>query len=115
VFASFFIAAYGVFGVGLGNPTGPGVWGFYLFGDLFSTLMVATFFSFLNDSVSSGAAHRLYGLMGFLGGGRRRGVRLQRRCGADQLPLLGGLARGQCSDRFIDHRGCLGGFPLPFQ
>ena len=30
------------------------VWSFYLFGDLFSTLMVATFFAFLNDSVTPG-------------------------------------------------------------
>jgi AAA family ATP:ADP antiporter len=43
------------------------VWTFYLFGDLFSTLMVATFFAFLNDSVTPDAAKRLYGLVG-LGG-----------------------------------------------
>ncbi len=39
----------------------------YLFGDLFSTLMVATFFAFLNDSVSSDAAKRLYGIIGMGG------------------------------------------------
>jgi AAA family ATP:ADP antiporter len=43
------------------------VWTFYLFGDLFSTLMVATFFAFLNDSVTPDKAKRLYGLVG-LGG-----------------------------------------------
>jgi AAA family ATP:ADP antiporter len=43
------------------------VWSFYLYGDLFSTLMVATFFVFLNDSVTPAAAKRLYGLIG-LGG-----------------------------------------------
>lgn len=43
------------------------VWSFYLFGDLFSTLMVATFFAFLNDSVTPDKAKRLYGLIG-LGG-----------------------------------------------
>ena len=67
VFAIFFIVAYGIFAMGLRTLTGPGVWSFYLFGDLFSTLMVATFFSFLNDSVSSGAAKRLYGVIGFGG------------------------------------------------
>jgi AAA family ATP:ADP antiporter len=40
------------------------VWSFYLFGDLFSTLMVATFFAFLNDSVDPEAAKRLYGFIG---------------------------------------------------
>ncbi len=38
-----------------------------MFGDLFSTLMVATFFAFLNDSVRSDYAKRVYGLVG-LGG-----------------------------------------------
>jgi AAA family ATP:ADP antiporter len=35
------------------------VWSFYLFGDLFSTIMVAAFFAFLNDTVSPDAARRL--------------------------------------------------------
>ena len=34
------------------RPGAATVWSFYLFGDLFSTLMVATFFAFLNDSVT---------------------------------------------------------------
>lgn len=67
VFTTFFIVAYGVFALVLREPSGPAVWGFYLFGDLFSTLMVATFFTFLNDSVSSDAAKRLYGVVGFGG------------------------------------------------
>ena len=67
VFTVFFIVAYGCFGIWLGMPSGASVWSFYLFGDLFSTLMVATFFSFLNDSVSSDAAKRLYGVVGFGG------------------------------------------------
>jgi AAA family ATP:ADP antiporter len=67
IFTAFFMVAYGVFAVGLEQPTSLWIWGFYLFGDLFSTLMVATFFSFLNDSVSSDAAKRLYGLVGFGG------------------------------------------------
>ena len=44
-----------------GEPPEPIVWSFYLFGDLFNTLMVATFFAFLNDSVAPGDAKRLYG------------------------------------------------------
>ncbi len=67
IFSFFFVAAYGVFGLVLENPSGPGVWSFYLFGDLFSTLMVATFFSFLNDSVTPDAAKRLFGIVGFGG------------------------------------------------
>jgi AAA family ATP:ADP antiporter len=54
IFTGFFLASYVAYS-------------FYLFGDLFSTLMVATFFAFLNDSVSPDAAKRLYGLVG-LGG-----------------------------------------------
>ena len=67
VFTGFFVACYVLFAQLLHQP-GPGtVWSFYLFGDLFSTLMVATFFAFLNDSVRPDTAKRLYGLVG-LGG-----------------------------------------------
>ena len=54
----------------LGFATGGGgvaVWSFYLFGDLFNTLMVATFFAFLNDSFAPGSAKRNYGVI-VLGG-----------------------------------------------
>jgi AAA family ATP:ADP antiporter len=46
-------------------------WSFYLFGDLFNTLMVATFFAFLNDSVKPDDAKRLYGpiVLGGVAGG----------------------------------------------
>jgi len=67
VFAAFFIVCYVLFGQWLHSPNDISVWSFYLFGDLYSTLMVATFFAFLNDSVTPGAAKRLYGLVG-LGG-----------------------------------------------
>ena len=67
IFTTFFMFAYAGYSVVVSQP-GPGtVWSFYLFGDLFSTLMVATFFAFLNDSVTSDTAKRLYGLIG-LGG-----------------------------------------------
>jgi len=67
IFSIFFIACYLLYATLLSSPQGITVWTFYLFGDLFSTLMVATFFVFLNDSVTSDAAKRLYGLIGFGG------------------------------------------------
>jgi len=69
VFTTFFLLAYGYFAIAL-QPPAPApadVWSFYLLGDLFSTLMVATFFAFLNDSVSPDAAKRLFGIIGFGG------------------------------------------------
>lgn len=63
----FFIAGYAVYSQALTSPGTWTVWSFYLFGDLFSTLMVAGFFAFLSDSVSPDGAKRLYGIVG-LGG-----------------------------------------------
>jgi len=74
IFAAFSILCCLLFGFLLRDPHGPTVWGFYLYGDLFNTLMVPTFFAFLNDSVTPRQAKRLYGLIilgGVLGGGRR--------------------------------------------
>ncbi|MGE0866138.1 MAG: NTP/NDP exchange transporter [Vicinamibacterales bacterium] len=67
IFSIFFIAGFMAYSLILGRPSDATVWSFYLFGDLFSTLMVATFFAFLNDSVSPDQAKRLYGIVG-LGG-----------------------------------------------
>lgn len=67
VFSVFFVVSYVIYSTVINNPTDFTVWTFYLFGDLFSTLMVATFFAFLNDSVTPEAAKRLYGLI-VLGG-----------------------------------------------
>ena len=67
IFSIFFISCFLFFTFVLDSPGGPTVWSFYLFGDLYSTLMVATFFAFLNDSVEPDAAKRLYGLI-VLGG-----------------------------------------------
>jgi AAA family ATP:ADP antiporter len=67
LFTSFFIVSYAAYSTVLDHAGDTTVWSFYLFGDLFSTLMVATFFAFLNDSVTPDAAKRLYGLIG-LGG-----------------------------------------------
>ena len=67
IFTGFFLVAEIAYSFVIGDPTATTVWTFYLFGDLFSTLMVATFFAFLNDSVTPDAAKRLYGLVGFGG------------------------------------------------
>ena len=72
VFAGFSVAVLlGSLPFVAGEPGQPIVWSFYLFGDLFNTLMVATFFAFLNDSVAPGDAKRLYGpiVLGGVAGG----------------------------------------------
>jgi AAA family ATP:ADP antiporter len=51
----------------LAAPSAADVWSLYVFGDLFSTLMVASFFAFLADSTDADGARRLYGPIG-LGG-----------------------------------------------
>lgn len=67
IFGLFCIFAYGIYSQVINAPSPLVVWTFYLYGDLFNTLMVATFFAFLNDSVTPKAAQRLYGLI-VLGG-----------------------------------------------
>lgn len=67
VFGAFFLVCCLAYSLIVERPSGATVWSFYLFGDLFSTLMVATFFAFLNDSVTPDAARRLYGLIVFGG------------------------------------------------
>src|SRR5215831_17437325 len=72
LFVGCFVAGDLLFSTLLVRPGALSVWSFYLYGDLFATLMVATFFAFLNDSVSPEGAKRLYGLVGLggvLGGG----------------------------------------------
>ncbi|MBE9549924.1 MAG: MFS transporter [Proteobacteria bacterium] len=66
-FSIFFILGFIYYSQVIDTPGDWTIWSFYLFGDLFSTLMVATFFAFLNDSVTPDKAKRLYGLIG-LGG-----------------------------------------------
>src|SRR5262245_41835399 len=67
VFSGIILAGYLYFIWTIHEPRGHTVWSFYFFGDLYSTLMVATFFAFLNDSVDPEKAKRVYGLIG-LGG-----------------------------------------------
>lgn len=52
-FSWFFMAAFIIYALMIEAAADWTVWSFYLFGDLYSTLMVATFFAFLNDSVQS--------------------------------------------------------------
>jgi AAA family ATP:ADP antiporter len=67
VFSLLFAVGFVLYAWLLRDAGSGSVWSFYLFGDLYSTVMVATFFAFLNDAMSPGAARRLYGLI-VLGG-----------------------------------------------
>ncbi|MCP4583605.1 MAG: MFS transporter [candidate division Zixibacteria bacterium] len=67
IFSAFIMLCFVIYSRFVVNPGDITVWTFYLFGDLYSTLMVATFFAFVNDSVTPDKAKRLYGLIG-LGG-----------------------------------------------
>jgi AAA family ATP:ADP antiporter len=71
VFSGFCVAVLAAFCLIIDDPSETTSWSFYLFGDLFNTLMVATFFAFLNDSVAPHAAKRLYGpiVLGGVSGG----------------------------------------------
>lgn len=66
-FSGFFLLCFGLYAVLVRGHSAAVVWSFYLFGDLYNTVMVATFFAFLNDSVAPSAARRVYGLV-VLGG-----------------------------------------------
>ncbi len=67
IFSLLFAGGFIVYAFLLSGAGDWTVWTFYLFGDLFSTVMVATFFAFLNDAVAPAAARRIYGLI-VLGG-----------------------------------------------
>ncbi|MFH1372213.1 MAG: Npt1/Npt2 family nucleotide transporter [bacterium] len=67
ILSGFIIACLAIYYPTINNPHALTVWTFYLFGDLFTTLMVAGFFAFLNDSVTPDAAKRLYGVIVFGG------------------------------------------------
>lgn len=66
-FCGLFGVAFAIYALLIDNPSDVLVWSFYLYGDLYSTIMVAGFFAFLNDSVTPTAARRLYGVI-VLGG-----------------------------------------------
>jgi AAA family ATP:ADP antiporter len=71
VFATFCFVVFLLFRALLPTAGEATVWSFYIFGDLYNSLMVATFFAFLNDSVSPLDARRLYGpvILGGVAGG----------------------------------------------
>ena len=71
IFAAFSVICFALLAVRLQEPGSTAVWTFYWWGDLYNTLMVASFFAFLNDSVTPASAKRLYGLvvLGGVGGG----------------------------------------------
>ena len=67
IFIGFCVACNLAFIVTVHHPGHVTAWMFYLYGDLFNTLMVAVFFAFLNDSFQPESARRTYGLV-VLGG-----------------------------------------------
>ncbi|HEX2486710.1 MAG TPA: Npt1/Npt2 family nucleotide transporter [Myxococcota bacterium] len=64
VIGAAFLAGHALFARLVAAPGGATVWAFYLYGDLWSTAMIAAFFAFLNDTVSPAEARRLYGPIG---------------------------------------------------
>ena len=71
VFTAFCFVLLLMYRALLPNAAEATVWSFYIFGDLYNSLMVATFFAFLNDSVTPLDARRLYGpiILGGVTGG----------------------------------------------
>lgn len=55
------------FGFAIVSPSATDAWTFYVFGDIFNSIMVATFWAFANDVNDPGESKRLYGIIG-LGG-----------------------------------------------
>lgn len=70
-FSGLFAVIFVAFAAVVRIDAAPVVWALYLAGDLYSTLMVATFFAFLNDSFSPETARRRYGpiVLGGVAGG----------------------------------------------
>ncbi len=71
VFGTGALLAFVAFAFSVDVPSVRSVWSFYLFGDLFNMLMVASFFAYLNDIVSPAVARRIYAFVvfgGVLGG-----------------------------------------------
>ena len=64
VLCTFFVFCFIVLTQTLANPGALPVWGFYLLGDLVTTLMVATFWAYSTDISTSDQAKRLFGVIG---------------------------------------------------
>jgi AAA family ATP:ADP antiporter len=56
-----------IFAVAVVNPNPAAAWSLYIFGDVFNSIMVATFWAFTNDINTPDQSKRLYGMIG-LGG-----------------------------------------------
>lgn len=56
-----------IFSFAIVNPDPVAAWSLYVFGDVFNSIMVATFWAFSNDINTPGQSKRLYGVIG-LGG-----------------------------------------------
>lgn len=67
LFCGFFAGLFLLYAFLVGDPGRGTVWTFYSLGDVFNTIMVATFWAFANDLNDAGEAERLYGVVG-LGG-----------------------------------------------
>lgn len=67
IFGVIFCATFALFAQLVQDPTELVVWSFYVYGDMFNTVMVALFWAFTNDVVRSDQAKRSYGIIG-LGG-----------------------------------------------
>lgn len=67
IFGLLFSALFVFFAVAIDDPSQTIVWSFYVYGDMFNTIMVALFWAFTNDVVFSEQAKRMYGIVG-LGG-----------------------------------------------
>ena len=67
VFSLVFGALFLLFAARIHSPSEPLVWSLYVTGDIWTTVMVATFWAFSNDITTSEEAERMYGIVG-LGG-----------------------------------------------
>lgn len=67
IFAAIFSGMFVLFAALVDHLNDPVVWSFYVYGDMFNTVMVALFWAFTNDVVRSEQAKRMYGVIG-LGG-----------------------------------------------
>jgi len=67
IFCALLAGATMVFSVSITQLDAPTVWSFYVFGDIFNSIMVASFWAFTNDVIRPQQSKRLYGLIG-LGG-----------------------------------------------
>jgi ATP:ADP antiporter, AAA family len=67
VICSAFAVSFAAFGMLVSSPGPAVVWSLYVFGDVYATLMVGTFWALTSDLTRNGEAERSYGLIG-LGG-----------------------------------------------